>query len=989
MKNKYGPWATLIDIGGNPQLSAFWKRRLKMLVPASRTSPVLSRRNLSLLTAAGILACILPTVFFTPVAAQEKKPSQENDTFPKTGVYITTNSGAESGDHIYIPVYISFNLSSEANRKRLNITNEQETKLREISDDYEKLIKSIRNEMKKSAPKEQAAKQREYQAKLEDARKAIRKQIEEFLSPEQLAAMRKEALGLQAGVIIAYTRLQERIGLTDEQKKQWSAMLNSTEQKAISDRFERLVEENSKKMLAVITPQQWDELDRIAGQSSKGYYAFAVSGMSAWSFPGTEIEELQYPETIRKLKISAQQQAKLKDIIAQSERQSEELGHLGTQSQSPAPTARQRAQQAEMSQKEQEFRKHNHQQIVETLTPQQMSELRKICVQEAFLLSIANSRIIGRGIDGKDQEGILNRIKAGQEQIAQLQSLEDEINSLQRRNFSTLGEQVLGILTTKQQEDVFDVLDDPNKFEDSGKTKSSADDGGGNGAAKSEGGTITIGGGTLVAGPSGNNEKPSNTAPADEKPEAPAKAEGRMIIGSFSGSTTVSGGTLVVGDSGNAEKSENVKPEKEESQSQTSSGGDAATGWYGSIILSSTKDGGTATIRSQLPASDPRAADDRDSPEFDPAFCFSFYSPLAHDKYRKELGLTSEQENKLREISQNRHAEEVRRWKDPAYLAKQEALDKLPDQEHMAKLRQTLEEEVKPVRKQVDQVLTAEQLTALKNITLRRMASLGWGLTEPLTKILGISDAEQEAFYKNVSKLNAESYEKSKDLENEISDKMLAVLTPAQRTELERQAGKRDCVLSAFFERIGALYTPSTDMAELELDDLSEPDVRKALALSRDQWDKINAILKSQPVQELYKLLGLRVKEENGRIVTTGPEEDERKIQKTPDRERKTNELKGKLRDQIEKVFTPQQAATLKTIALRKVVLRLLKDPRTLKELNATDQQISELKRLREQRAWVYYEQMYKAGEAIVDKLSPQRRERLVRELDREEWRDR
>ncbi|MGA2797848.1 MAG: hypothetical protein ABSE63_09735 [Thermoguttaceae bacterium] len=56
MANKYGPWATLIDVGGSPQLSAFWKRRMSMLVPASQTSPVLSRRNLSLLAAAGILA---------------------------------------------------------------------------------------------------------------------------------------------------------------------------------------------------------------------------------------------------------------------------------------------------------------------------------------------------------------------------------------------------------------------------------------------------------------------------------------------------------------------------------------------------------------------------------------------------------------------------------------------------------------------------------------------------------------------------------------------------------------------------------------------------------------------------------------------------------------------------------------------------------------------------------------------------------------------
>ena len=94
MANKYGPWATLIDVGGNPQLSAFWKRRLKMLVPASRTSLVLSRRNLSQLAAAGILACLLPTVFFTTAAAQEKKPADKQSQ--ENGAMITEKKPADA-----------------------------------------------------------------------------------------------------------------------------------------------------------------------------------------------------------------------------------------------------------------------------------------------------------------------------------------------------------------------------------------------------------------------------------------------------------------------------------------------------------------------------------------------------------------------------------------------------------------------------------------------------------------------------------------------------------------------------------------------------------------------------------------------------------------------------------------------------------------------------------------------------------------------------
>jgi hypothetical protein len=76
MSSKYGPWATPINAGMNPQLSAFWKRRLRMLVTANQTSPVLSRQSLLWLCALGSLMIVLPT-FRTPSAvADEEKPAR-------------------------------------------------------------------------------------------------------------------------------------------------------------------------------------------------------------------------------------------------------------------------------------------------------------------------------------------------------------------------------------------------------------------------------------------------------------------------------------------------------------------------------------------------------------------------------------------------------------------------------------------------------------------------------------------------------------------------------------------------------------------------------------------------------------------------------------------------------------------------------------------------------------------------------------------------
>jgi hypothetical protein len=81
MKNPYGPWATSIDAGGNPQLSAFWRRRMTRLVTASRTSPVLSRRSLLGLVAAGTLVVVVPSVRSATIVADEAaKGAAQPDT---------------------------------------------------------------------------------------------------------------------------------------------------------------------------------------------------------------------------------------------------------------------------------------------------------------------------------------------------------------------------------------------------------------------------------------------------------------------------------------------------------------------------------------------------------------------------------------------------------------------------------------------------------------------------------------------------------------------------------------------------------------------------------------------------------------------------------------------------------------------------------------------------------------------------------------------
>ena len=107
MTNPYGPWATAIDAGRNPQLSAFWRQRLTMLVAASKTSPVLSRHNLLGLVAAAVLVCALPTFHAVPAVAEQEKVAQEQSDGarmdaggkePATAVSRESGGKAKGGD---------------------------------------------------------------------------------------------------------------------------------------------------------------------------------------------------------------------------------------------------------------------------------------------------------------------------------------------------------------------------------------------------------------------------------------------------------------------------------------------------------------------------------------------------------------------------------------------------------------------------------------------------------------------------------------------------------------------------------------------------------------------------------------------------------------------------------------------------------------------------------------------------------------------------
>lgn len=74
MNRSYGPWATLIDAGRNPGLSAFWRQRLTRLPGLSHDNPGLTRSAALALIVAAVAIGALPTLQGRVISAEPGSP---------------------------------------------------------------------------------------------------------------------------------------------------------------------------------------------------------------------------------------------------------------------------------------------------------------------------------------------------------------------------------------------------------------------------------------------------------------------------------------------------------------------------------------------------------------------------------------------------------------------------------------------------------------------------------------------------------------------------------------------------------------------------------------------------------------------------------------------------------------------------------------------------------------------------------------------------
>ena len=226
-------------------------------------------------------------------------------------------------------------------------------------------------------------------------------------------------------------------------------------------------------------------------------------------------------------------------------------------------------------------------------------------------------------------------------------------------------------------------------------------------------------------------------------------------------------------------------------------------------------------------------------PPPDAAFWFQVYTPLGYEKIRKDdLGITVQQQEKLRKIHQNYVAELQKLGK-----AAEKETAQLPLPERQVKMFAAWKPLKSRTCKEIEEVLTATQLATLRNLVLCEYA---FQLANPS---FGLSAKQIEQLVRPRVQM-VELVEKSY---RENEEKSLAVLSPQQREQLERRYATTDLLQSAFFAHPSFMFVTPPGAGQVYYEALNAGLHHKELAVSEQQWTRLYAIFQSPTAQELYK----------------------------------------------------------------------------------------------------------------------------------------
>jgi Spy/CpxP family protein refolding chaperone len=159
------------------------------------------------------------------------------------------------------------------------------------------------------------------------------------------------------------------------------------------------------------------------------------------------------------------------------------------------------------------------------------------------------------------------------------------------------------------------------------------------------------------------------------------------------------------------------------------------------------------------------------------------YPTLQMEAVQKELGLTPEQKEKLKEIAK-KAAESMR--EEPGFDWTK-FRDMKPEEQRKAQKERAdrYAKQAEETKKQVEQVLTPKQVEQLKDMDLRQRVASMLYMPQVLQQVELPDEQKQQ-----MKKIREDTQSKMAQLQRESQEKLFNVLTPEQKEKLKELSGK-------------------------------------------------------------------------------------------------------------------------------------------------------------------------------------------------------
>jgi Spy/CpxP family protein refolding chaperone len=158
------------------------------------------------------------------------------------------------------------------------------------------------------------------------------------------------------------------------------------------------------------------------------------------------------------------------------------------------------------------------------------------------------------------------------------------------------------------------------------------------------------------------------------------------------------------------------------------------------------------------------------------AFSLPGYWTLGMENTQKELKLTDEQKQKLKDLADKYQTEMREYWSQTRELPREE------QRKRFAEWREKSAKQQQEIRKQVESVLRPEQMARLQELNLRMRGPYLLGSPRTMEK-LNLSEDQKG----RLQKVREESQQQMQKLQQETFDKSYQILTPEQQAKLKEQ----------------------------------------------------------------------------------------------------------------------------------------------------------------------------------------------------------